>query len=193
MAGHLTPHRRSGRIILLHGASSSGKSTLSKAIQATLDEPFLHVASDYLVPGLPARRDPDGSFHWWGQVRPRFFDGFHRSIAAFAEAGNDLIVEHIIEFATWRTELRSLLQPFDVFLVGVHCSLDELDRRERVRGDRQIGEGRSHVVDDGIHTFGPYDYEIDTTGREPSEMAEELAQRWRARSVSVLFDQPATS
>lgn len=85
-------------------------------------------------------------------------------------------------------DLARLLAPFDVFLVGVHCSLDELDRREQVRGDRQIGEARSHVVDDGIHGFGPYDCEIDTTGKQPDVLARELIGHWQRRSRSVLFD-----
>jgi chloramphenicol 3-O-phosphotransferase len=36
-------------VILLNGASSSGKSTLAKALQRALDEPFLHVSSDQFV------------------------------------------------------------------------------------------------------------------------------------------------
>lgn len=166
---------------------------MSKAVQVELDEPFLHFASDHLASGLPSRRDPDGPFKWWGDVRPRFFDGYQRCIATLANAGNDLIVDHIIEFPDWRTELKTLLKPFDVFLVGVHCSLEELDRRERLRGDRWIGEGRSHVVDDGIHRFGPYDYDIDTTGREPSTMARELVRCWQRRKESVLFSDASAS
>jgi len=177
---------RQSRIILLHGASSAGKSTLAKAIQQALDEPFLHLASDYLSLGLPARRDPEGPFAWKDNVRPRFFDGFQRCIAAFAAAGNDLIVDHIIEHRSWREDLTRLLQPFDVFLVGTHCALDEIDRRERVRGDRYIGEGRSHVEDDGIHTFGPYDAEVDTTGRKAADVALDVVTRWRLRTRSVL-------
>jgi chloramphenicol 3-O phosphotransferase len=130
-----------GRIILLHGASSAGKSTLAKAVQGALDEPFMHFSSDHLSPGLPARRDAEGAFQWRGDRRSRFFDGFHHSIAALAAAGNDLIVEHIIECAGWRRGLQQILEPFDVFLVGVHCSLDEIDRRELARGDRRIGQG----------------------------------------------------
>ncbi len=176
------------RIILLNGASSSGKSTLAKALQSELDEPFLLFASDSLSAGLPARREKEGPFQWWGHVRPRFFDGVQRCVATLASSGNDLIVDHIIEFPEWRAELQRLLMPFDVFLVGVHCSLDELDRREQARGDRWIGEGRSHISD-GIHTFGPYDYEIDTTDREPSAMARQLVERWRERTRSVLFNE----
>jgi chloramphenicol 3-O-phosphotransferase len=71
--------------------------------------------------------------------------GFHRCLPALAAAGNDLIVEHIIEFRACRHDLAVLLADLDVFLIGVHCALDEVDRRERVRGDRRIGEGRTHV------------------------------------------------
>ena len=184
---------RPGRIILLHGASSSGKSTLSKAIQQGLDEPFLHFTSDYLSLGLPARREKSGPFQWWGHRRPRFFDGLQKSIATFAWAGNDLIVDHIIECPEWRVELSQLLRPFDVVLVGVHCELEELERRERVRGDRYLGEGRSHVIDDGIHSFGPYDCDVDTTNREPPAVASEVIGCWRRRSMSVLFhNKPAS-
>jgi chloramphenicol 3-O phosphotransferase len=155
-------------------------------MQRALDEPFLHVTSDYLALGLPERGDADSPFQWWTNVRPRFFDGFHRCVAALASAGNDLIVDHVIEFRSWRVELRRILDPFDVFLVGVHCALDEIDRRESARGDRARGEGRSHIAD-GIHTFGPYDFGVDTTGREPTDVAAEVIGRWRTRTVSVLF------
>lgn len=165
--GSDTAARRVGRIILLNGASSAGKSTLSRAIQAALDEPFLHCSSDMLAVGLPERRDLEGPFAWWGNVRRRFFAGFHGCVVALAHAGNDLIVDHVIEFPEWRADLRELLLPFDVFLVGVHCSVGEIERRERERGDRRIGEAREHVEVDRIHEFGPYDFEVDTTDREP--------------------------
>ncbi len=175
--------RGPGRIIFLNGASSSGKSTLAKAMQRALPEPFLHVSSDQLVASgmLPERRDPQGPFSWWDQLRPRFFAGFHRCLPALAAAGNDLIVEHVIEFRAWRAELARLLGDFDVFLVGVHCSLPEIGRRERGRGDRRIGEGRSHVETDLIHTFGPYDFDVDTTDRVPSALSESVLAAWRAR------------
>ena len=76
-------------------------------------------------------------------------------------AGNDLIVEHIIEFRAWRTDLARLLDGLDVFLIGVHCDLAKIDRRGRARGDRRIGEGRAHVETDLIHSLGLYDLDLD--------------------------------
>ncbi|WP_431931660.1 chloramphenicol phosphotransferase CPT family protein [Nonomuraea jabiensis] len=179
------PSRGPGRVILLNGASSSGKSTLAKALQRSLDEPFLYVSSDQFVESgmVPERRDHEGPFSWWYEMRPRFFRGFHRCLPALASAGNDLIVEHIIEFPTWREELSGLLADFDVFLVGVHCDLAEIDRRERERGDRRVGEGRGHVEVDGIHTFGPYDYEVDTSRGVSAELVRSVVTAWRARGT----------
>jgi len=176
-------YRGPGRVILLNGASSSGKSTLARALQLALDEPFLHVSSDQFVAAgmLPARRADTGPFNWWTHMRPRFFAGFHRCLPALAEAGNDLIVEHVIEFLTWRDELARVLAHLDVFLIGVHCDPDELDRRERARGDRRIGEGRTHVEADRIHTFGPYDLEVDTTAGVSTDLVGSVVTAWRRR------------
>ena len=172
--------------MFLNGASSSGKSSLAKALQETLSEPFLHVSSDHLVASgmLPSRRDLDGPFAWQAQMRPRFFAGFHRCLPALATAGNNLIVEHIIEFPAWRTDLARLLDGLDIFLIGVHCDLAEIDRRERARGDRRPGEGRTHVETDRIHTFGPYDLDIDTTHGITRALTEHVLAAWRARGPS---------
>ena len=184
------PPRGPGRIIFLNGASSSGKSTLAKALQEALDAPFMHVSSDHLVAGgmLPQRREERGPFDWWHQKRPRFFAGFHRCLPALALAGNDLIVDHIIEFASWRRDLARLLAGLDVYLVGVHCDLNELDRRERERGDRRVGEGHSHLVTDGIHTFGPYDLEVDTTAGVTAELAGSVVEAWRQREHPTVLE-----
>jgi chloramphenicol 3-O phosphotransferase len=175
--------RGPGRIILLNGASSSGKSTVAKALQSALNEPFLHVSSDQFVAAgmFPARRDDSGLLNWWQEMRPRFFAGFHRCLPALAAAGNDLIVEHVIEFPAWHSELAALLAHLDVFLVGVHCDLDELDRRERGRGDRRVGEGCEHVTVDRIHTFGPYDFEVDTTSGVSADLIQTVLTAWRLR------------
>ena len=170
---------------MLNGCSSSGKSTLAAALQRAMPEPFLHVSSDHLVASgmLPERRNDGGPFDWVEVVRPRFFDGFHRCLPALAQARNDLIVEHIIEFPSWRAHLAELLAGLDVFLVGVHCNLDEVDRRERVRGDRRAGEGRTHVETDLIHTFGPYDVEVDTTEGVAPAIVTSVTDAWRRRGV----------
>jgi chloramphenicol 3-O phosphotransferase len=84
--------RPPGHVIVLNGASSSGKSTLARRLQDTLSVPFLLLSGDQLVEAcvLPARRDTAGPFAWVQEMRPRFFDGFHRCIPAMAAAGNEI-------------------------------------------------------------------------------------------------------
>ncbi len=61
-------------------------------------------------------------------------------MAAFAVAGNDLIVEHVVEFQSWYDDCVRLLNDFDVFYVGIHCPIKELERREKMRGDLFVVE-----------------------------------------------------
>lgn len=172
-----------GRVIVLNGASSSGKSSLARRIQALAPSPLLVFSADQLVASgvLPSRREEVGPFAWVQEMRPRFFDGFHRCIPALAAGGNDVLVEHVVEFALWRRQLDELLDGFDVFWVGVMCNLDVLDRREAARGDRRIGEGRAHVERDRVHELGPYDLVVDTTAGVTDSAARSVLEAWGVR------------
>lgn len=161
------------KIIVLNGTSSAGKSTLAHALRDSINEPFCYYASDQLA---------DAGFRVSKQFAPsderaRFFDGFHRSIGAFAEAGNNLIVEHIVEEADWWSQLKTILDVHDAFWVGVHAPIAEIERREKERGDRYIGEARYHLK---THDYCSYDVEVDTTYPLESVVAEILGA-WKAR------------
>jgi len=175
-----------GKIIFVNGASSSGKSTLCRALQATLDEPFWHFSIDHLsdTKVLPMQRVKSGDFSW-PDMRPAFFDGFHRCLPALAGAGNNLIVEHIIETPDWMDRLACLLSPFDTFLVRVHCPLAELERRELERGDRRIGEARQDY--ETIYAFGDCDIEIDSTQSLEKNLDAVIAA-WKTRTRPGAFE-----
>ena len=86
-------------------------------------------------------------------------------------------------------DLVQLLAPFDVFFVGVHCPLPELERRERQRGDRRIGEARTDFH--AVHRFTEYDLDIDAT--QPTEgNVSRLITAWQARSRATAFERMAT-
>lgn len=163
------------RIILLNGTSSAGKTTLAHALRPALDASFCYYASDMLAdagfrPTEPKTRQTQ---------RESFFHGFHYSIAAFAGAGNDLLVEHIVEEQSWAYELTELLQPFDVFWVGVHAPMEQIESRERERGNRMHGEGRFHLK---THGFCTYDCEVDTSF-PLTDVVQQIVKAWRGRDV----------
>jgi chloramphenicol 3-O phosphotransferase len=174
-----------GKIIFINGASSAGKSTLCQALQARLPEPFWHISIDHLRAAglLPTARIASGEFDWHA-MRPAFFEGFHRCLPALAQAGNHLLVEHIIETPQWRDRLLELLAPFDVFFVGLHCPLPLLEQRELQRGDRRIGEARADFAT--IHALVEYDLELDSSA-DVGQNAEFLIDAWRARSPNGAF------
>lgn len=176
-----------GRVILLNGASSSGKSSIVRAFRERIDAPFWHVSFDKLHEAdvLPMARLRAGDFAW-ADIRETVFEAFHRSLPAYAGAGADLIVEHIVETRPWRDRLLDLLDGLDVFAVGVHCPLEELERRERARGDRPVGDAARDFATCHLHMI--YDVEIDS--REPSEeSAERIIAAWRRRAPPSAFEQ----
>jgi len=93
-------------------------------------------------------------------------------------------VDHVIEFETWLNDIAVLLADFDLFFVGVHCDIDELERREIARKNRIIGEARDHF--DVIHTFCNYDFEVDSTTVTPTINAKGIIEAWKRRKDSVL-------
>lgn len=175
-----------GKIILLNGASSAGKSTLARAIRAQAEVPFWHISSDQFVESdmLAGRKAEGGPFAWTVQ-RPMFFQAFHRCLPAIASTGNNIVIDHVIEFDTWLRELVVLLAAYDVFFVGVRCPLAELERRERERGDRMLGEAHDHDL--VVHTFGPYDLEIDSPAATPEDHAAHILAAWQARATPSAF------
>jgi len=170
-------------VIVLNGGSSSGKSTIARALQdALLPEPWLTFGIDTLIGAMPRSlgnagdgldlRD-DGSISVGDGFR--VFEGrWHRGLAAMAAAGARVVIDDVfLGGADSQERLRQALGALDVLWVGVHCSLDELTRRERARGDRVVGQAafQAEVVHRGV----VYDVEVDTTHTDPRRCAEAIA------------------
>ena len=177
---------RPGRIIFLNGASSSGKTTLAKALQSQLPLPFWHYSIDHFRGDdiLPMARIRSGEFPWPG-LRQAFFDGFHASIPALVGAGNNMLLEHIVEDEMWLKRLVRLLAGLDVFFVGLHCSLPELEKRERARGDRPMGDARADFSK--VHTHCVYDLELDSNSGL-AENVTTVCNAWTERSSPSAFE-----
>ncbi len=100
--------------------------------------------------------------------------------AALAMRSSGLILDEVVLEAVLREDWQAALAECDVFMVGVHCALPELERRERERGDRLIGQARGQF--DLVHVGMSYDLEVDTTSATPTTVAAQIAEaydRWR--------------
>jgi chloramphenicol 3-O phosphotransferase len=174
-------------IIFLHGPSSSGKSTLARAVQAKSDGLFWHYSIDHLRDSgvVPMSRIRSGDFRW-SDHRAAFFEGYHRSIAALADAGNNVIVEHILDTPGWHERLQELLAAHRVLFVGLHVALAELNRREATRGDREMGSAEAdfHSIHKGLR----YDLELDTGGALEGNVDRVLAAWAKPPARSMFFE-----
>lgn len=175
-----------GKIIILNGPSSSGKTALALALQKQLDLPFTRFSFDLFLDhnAFPMEQIRNGTFSW-DSMRPSVFRGIHQCLPALATAGNNIIFDHIIETKLWLHHLISLISELDVFFVGLHCSLEELERREVQRGDRRKGEAR---LDYGtVHSITSYDLELDSENPLEDNVAL-LIQVWRKRKHPSALD-----
>lgn len=169
-------------IIFLNGTSSSGKSSIAAELLKELDTPFFHLSVD----AFGAMRAVERTWELDGpalrEVLRRTRAGFHRAVAGMAQAGNDVVVDHVLS-EPWRLrDCLEVLEGLDVVFVGVHCPPDELERRERARGDRTRGAAANQLR--SVHQHGLYDFEVDTSV---------LSARECARAVKEFIGRPPTT
>ncbi|MBC8137699.1 MAG: AAA family ATPase [Fibrella sp.] len=165
-----------GRVIVLNGPSSAGKSTLCKALQKTSDEYWWHVQMDTFTTMQPTWVMPEPApgekdhLSWNHEVRlAGFLSGYYQCIRVLALAGNNVIADAGFLKVEWLLEQIDALDGIDSLYVGVFCPLEEVERRELARGDRQPGYARSQY--EVVHNHGPYDVEVDTSLLGPDEIA----------------------
>lgn len=185
-----TAHGARAQLILLNGAPSAGKTTVARELVPRLPG-FGYVGVDDFVEQYPDRsrlaslaRDCDGGLRL--ELRPPgrwLMRGFHRAVACMADSGQRLVIDDML-FEPWLLEdWVSVLRPYGVLLAGLHCSLEELERRERCRGDRDPGLARGHF--DSVHAHRVYDIELHTDCASVSECAELILDRWRRGPASA--------
>lgn len=170
--------------IFLNGASSSGKTTLATAFQRAMPQPTLYVSNDKFIFMTPDHVLKDDS------LRPKvllpLLSAFHRSLPIIASCGFPMIIDHVIERKDWMDEIVMALAHVRVYFVKVTCPLEELERREMVRGDRQVGFAR--MQSELVHRFCDYDAEIDTYHHSVDENVETLKSLLNSGREPSAFD-----
>src|SRR5574340_1126841 len=155
---------KNGHIILLNGTSSSGKTTIAMALQNKLAEPCMLVSIDGFFQLYPERflqPENQDEMQIVSGLLPRVASGMHGSVAALAKAGNHVIVDHVLQEEGWLRECVERWAGLDVLFVGIRCTLDGVEKREKKRGDRNPGTARYQF--ERVHTHGLYDVEVDTS------------------------------
>ncbi len=171
-----------GTIILINGASSSGKTSLIRCLQERLDAPYLDMGIDRFIFMLPGRflnrplwDDVLGKADHAGMTGTLLVSGMHRAVAAAARAGLNVLIDHVLVERAWIEDCAQLFSDLPAYLVGLHCPLEVLEERERHRKDRTLGQAR--VQFPVIHRYAVYDLELDTSVLSVEECANRIMDR----------------
>src|SRR5262245_9800249 len=187
---------RLGQIVFLNGTSSSGTTSLARAVQAATATPYLHTGLDHFLQRLPRVRTdfdpttggaPPAAAGWLlpfhdgalvgaprlGPVALRLLTGMYRAIGALAAAGVDVVVDGVIYDVRVLRAAVHALAALPVLFGAVRCPLAVAEQRERDRGDRAPGGARVFhgLVHPLVAAHGRYDLEIDTAACSPEEGA----------------------
>jgi chloramphenicol 3-O phosphotransferase len=186
-----------GNIIFLNGTSSSGKTSIAKALQEIMDGYYIHTGIDHFLDAAPDKihASSDGinpstaeGFLWVrrngdnrvcelrvGPAALRLWSGMHAAAAALAAVGNDVIIDDVIFDSRVLEEVVNTLHTFHVLFVGVRCPFEIAEGREQARGDRTQGLVKAHY--DLVHAHGLYDLEVDTSVLTAMECANQIKDR----------------
>ena len=172
-----------GRILLLNGAPSSGKTTLARAIQAASGQPLWHRSLDDFRAGYPERfwQSDDGALF------TLVLHGYLSALRSLADTGVHLIAEAVITPARADMYLDTL-RGTPVMFVGVRCALPVAQARELARTDRA-----RQVVDLDVPAFEAvhrhtYDMEVDTMSTNVHEQAKRVLNAFEATPHPTAFD-----
>lgn len=134
---------------------------------------FKQYAPDHtLIRGIQLKKDKDGNQIVPLEVGPagdKVISGMHYAIAAYANRGNNEVVDYILYKPEWLPDLVQALKNNKVYLIGIRAPLSILEEREKKRGTSPVGHARSHY--DQVHKGFVYDFELDVSDLSPAESA----------------------
>ena len=154
------------RVILLNGPSSSGKSTLAKALQGLIGEKR---SERYEVVSIDdfMKTDPmetiyeDDVYEVSGDLCGRALE--------ILETGAGVIIDHVITSERIFRELQETLRAYPLIAVHITCPLEILKAREQARGDRCAGSAEASAQ--YLFPQEGYDLTVDTGSTPPEKNA----------------------
>lgn len=186
------------RSILLNGTSSSGKTSIAKELEKLLPSYTYFALDDCAMEwekkNAERLRRLNRRISRLGKAHPKLRKtldeitmevvfGYHSSIAQGMDKGTNYILDHVLWWQSVIGSCVAKLAPYDIVLVGVHCPLRTLKRREEARGDRLIGIAEMQFPH--VHQGKKYDLEVHTNRMRPRRCAVMIADFVKTMDSSV--------
>ena len=171
------------QVIVLNGGSSSGKSSIARALQEILPGIWLTFGVDTFIDSLPDRGDSpragityerDGTISFSAEYR-ELESAWYTALSSMAGSGAHLILDEVfLSGSAGQERLGSSFHDVSMAWVGVHCAPDTAAAREARRADRVEGMARQQAL--SVHSGLRYDFQVNTTDRSTDECARDIAQ-----------------
>ena len=156
-------------VILLNGASSSGKSTLARALRQRLRDTK---REEYRIVSIDDFLDMTAH-------EPIYEDDVYeishllcQKALDILKSGDGAIIDHVITSERIYRQLTEALKDYPLITVQVTCPLRELEKREKERGDRSIGSAKASCA--YLYPQKGYDLTLNTLELSPEECSEKI-------------------
>lgn len=167
---------QSGILLLVNGASSTGKSTLSRLVQEKLHaaghESMLFAADDFLRMSSAKYENVRAG----NAAGIALVEAFHAAIATAVNVGALVIADHVLGDAeAWQRDLfERLADNARVFLVQPHCTERCVREREAARNDRTPDVEHALRQMLAVYVVEENALSLDTSESKPQENAQKV-------------------
>lgn len=159
-------------VLMVSGSSSSGKTSLCRALLPMVEQPTVLLEADRTFPEIA---------DWSTDLEPAILL-FHRAARTWWDGGVNVIIDGALPYdqPALRARCVAALPSTRTRLLAVTCATPELRRRERSRPDpRPPGWAERQAADihDGVEQFAT----VDTSSGTPDEHARSTLDALRRR------------
>ncbi len=183
-----------GKVIIINGGSSAGKTSMALEFQEIESEPYFLLGIDMFWFSMPQKeidleRVTPQYYRWCQEKTEDGLEYFrilperllnesmlarYTSMTAYLDRGLNVIADEVLWSQEWLLESLRVFHNYQTYYVGVYCSDEELRRREIQRGDRYLGWARGSQI--YAHKDAIYDLKIDNTTLSPLDCAKMIKQ-----------------
>ena len=153
--------------IVLHGPTSSGKSSLAKALQANAAVPAFHISLDAFVTmanrgDMRSEQEREVAYHI-------HCENLRATLARVVQTDFEIILDLVLRDTAELAACLRVLSPRPTCVVRVWAPIAVLEAREQAREGRAVGMAREQFEHPAYKRT--YDFEVDTSACTPAQGA----------------------